>query len=101
MDKTLDYLGLAKRSGHLIGGTDAVIDAMRQGKCYLIVLALDASLNLSDKIKKKAYFYHVEVLEKYSSEVLNNKTGSKNLVYALDDAGFARAIKNEEMKEGK
>ena len=95
MDKVLNLLGLARRSGHLIIGTDRVISSMQQGKVHLILLASDASTNTIDKLIKKAYFYQIEVVTSYDASSLQQATGSKTLVYALNDAGFAKAIQKE------
>ena len=95
MDKVLNYLGLAKRSRHLIGGTDSTLKALQNNKLYLIVLANDASLGTKDKITKKAFFYKVPVLDIYDSKTISQATGIKNpVVTAIDDAGLAKAILN-------
>lgn len=92
MDKTLNYLGLARRSRHLISGTDAVVSALQSQKLYLIVLASDASNLTKDKINNKAYFYKVPVITNYTSSELSQATSLSSIVYGLDDKGFSEAI---------
>ena len=95
MDKILNYLGLARRSRHLIAGTDSTLTALQNNKLYLIVLASDASLATKDKIIKKAYFYNVPVLDIYDAQTISKATGIKNpVVSGIDDAGLAKAIKD-------
>ena len=93
MDKTLNYLGLARRSRHLIAGTDSTITALQNNKLFLIVLARDASSSTKDKVIKKAYFYNVPVLDIYDTALISQATGLKNpVVSGIDDAGLAKAI---------
>ena len=93
MDKILNYLGIARRSRHLIAGTDSVIKGLQSNKLNLIILANEASDSTKDKIIKKAYYYDVPVLEGYSIIDICNATGLKNpIVSAIDDLGLSKAI---------
>lgn len=93
MDKVLNYLGLARRSRHLIAGTDSTLTALQNNKLHLIVLASDASLSTKDKVTRKAYFYKVPVLDIYDVSTISRATGIKNpVVSGIDDAGLAKAI---------
>ena len=93
MDKRLNYLGLARRSRHLIAGTDSTIAALQNNKLHLIVLASDASLSTKDKVIKKAFFYKVPVLDIYNISSISQATGIKNpVVCGIDDLGLAKAI---------
>lgn len=93
MDKILNYLGLARRSRHLVAGTDSVIKSLQSNKLHLIILANEASDSTKDKIIKKAFHYSVPVLEGYSIIDISNATGIKNpVVLAIDDNGLSKAI---------
>lgn len=92
MDKTLNYLGIARRSSNLVCGTDTVIKTLQANKLYLIVLANDASIQTKDKIIKKAFFYKVPVFEEYDFESLLKATSLKAMVYGITDKGLAEAI---------
>lgn len=94
MDKTLNYLGLARAGSHLICGTDSVIKAMQAGKVKLIVLSSDASVQTKDKLIKKAFFYKVPILDIYDFETLQHATNVKAMVFAIDDDGLSKAILN-------
>ena len=45
MDKILLNLGLAKRAGQIVSGTDMVIEGLRNNSIYLVFLAKDTALN--------------------------------------------------------
>ena len=93
MDKRLNYLGLARRSRHLIAGTDSTISALQNNKLYLIVLASDASDGTKDKVTKKAFYYNVPILDIYNVSSISQATGIKNpVVCGIDDSGLAKAI---------
>ena len=48
MEKIFGMLGLARRAGKLIYGSDAAVNAVRSGKAKAVILAADAS----DRTKK-------------------------------------------------
>ena len=45
MSRVLGVLGLARRAGALAIGTNSVLEAVRKGKAYLVLIASDASEN--------------------------------------------------------
>ncbi len=56
----MSCLGLCKRAGKLICGTDAVCTAMReQGNVLLVLAASDISENTDKRISDKTYYYKV------------------------------------------
>jgi ribosomal protein L7Ae-like RNA K-turn-binding protein len=94
MDKILSNLGLCQRARGVISGDEMVVDAIRQGKVFLVFLANDAGLNTSKKIKDKAKFYNVEVDESYSSLELSNAIGKKNrMVLGISNKNFLNILK--------
>ena len=52
MYKILLNLGLAKRAGQIVSGTDMVIEGLRNNSIYLVFLAKDTALNTTKKITK-------------------------------------------------
>ncbi len=93
MNKILSLLGLAKRAGKVIVGTDAVISKLQENKLNLIFVAKDASLATIDKIEKKAFYYDVKIIKSFTSDELSNCIGSNNnKVLGLSDKGFADTI---------
>ena len=93
MDKILSLCGLARRARKVITGTDAVIDFMSKGKVNLIFVASDASDATKDKMDKKCFFYHVNIIDKYTSLEIDQAIGTNNSkVIGIIDKGFASEI---------
>lgn len=94
MNTDYSVLGLARRAGKLSIGHDAVIDAMRRGNAYLILLTSDAS-----------HRHEKEILETGNGEAVLHLTGDMNevgaaagkraCIYAVTDEGFAKMINNK------
>lgn len=103
MDKRLNYLGLARRAGYLVSGTDAVIASMqslKSTKAKLVLIASDASASTKEKIINKCYFYKIEYLDVFTTIELGNAVGLENpKVIAITDQGFANQIKKIDKKE--
>lgn len=96
MHKVLMLLGLAKRAGKVVVGTDAVISKLQANKLNLIFVASDASNATIDKIEKKAFYYNVTIIKSFTSEELSRCIGSNNnKVIGLYDQGFKKAMMKE------
>ncbi len=96
MDKVLNLLGIAKKAQKLILGSDSIINAFPHKKIKIIFLASDASALTKDKFDKKAYFYKVKVINKYSSIELSKALGVTQIkIVGVTDDGFASAIMKE------
>lgn len=94
MDRILSLLGLAKRAGKLVLGTDFVCERMANGEIHYIFVASDSSNNTLDKIEHKAYFYKVEINKAYTTKELNASIGEDNIkVIGIIDTGFSKKIK--------
>ena len=92
MKKILNYLGIARRAGFLISGTDAVIASLEK-KAKLVVIATDASIATKDKLSRKCYFYKVNILEQFTTEELSTAVGFNNpKVLAVTDEGIVKQI---------
>ena len=95
MNKVLSLLGLAKRAGKVIVGTDAVISKLQVDNLHLIFIAKDSSLATIDKIEKKAFYYNVRIIKSFTSDEISNAIGSNNnKVIGISDPGFAKAMIN-------
>ncbi len=102
MDKILSYLGIARRAGYLISGTDAVIASIKassnscskqEAKAKLVLIASDASTATKDKIINKCYFYQVKYLDVFTTIDLAKATGLENpKVVAITNQGIASQI---------
>ena len=60
--KFLSMLGLAKRAGAIIAGTDLVTKALPSGKIRSVIYASDASLNTKKRITDKCAYYNVKCI---------------------------------------
>ena len=56
MNKILSLLGLAKKAGKVVVGTDAVISKLQDNNLNLIFIASDASFATIDKLEKKSFY---------------------------------------------
>lgn len=94
--KVLSYLGLSKRAGKLVQGTDAVLKNLRSKQTHLMFVANDASIATIEKVTKKGMFYNIPVIKNYSTDELSRAVGEENLkVIAINDIGFTKAILKE------
>ncbi|MEX2527990.1 MAG: L7Ae/L30e/S12e/Gadd45 family ribosomal protein [Gemmatimonadota bacterium] len=50
-DRALQFLGLIRRAGKLVTGTEATRQAVRDGEAHLVVLALDAAPGQLEKVR--------------------------------------------------
>ncbi|MCQ2771165.1 MAG: ribosomal L7Ae/L30e/S12e/Gadd45 family protein [Clostridia bacterium] len=86
MDNNLKNLlfriGLARKAGKLISGTELVCDAVRDGKVKLVVIASDASANSMKRITNCVKFYEQD------SEIVDGLTTS-DLGYAIGKSPVA------------
>ena len=95
--KALSYTGFAKRSGHLVVGSELVLSEIRrsaEGKTVL--LASDASDRTKKQIRDKCTYYGVPLFEIADSDTLANAIGVKSSVAVLcvTDRSLSGAIEN-------
>lgn len=96
MDKVLNLLGIAKRAGKLVMGTDSVLSIFPSKKIKLLFIASDASDATRDKFDKKAFFYQVSVVNKYTTSELSASLGVAQIkLIGVIDQGFAEALIKE------
>ena len=60
-NRTENVLGLAKKAGAVIAGTELVIESVRKKKACHVFICSDASLGTEKKISDKAKFYQIPV----------------------------------------
>ena len=79
MSKVLSYLGLSKRAGKLVQGTDAVLKNLRSRQTHIIFVANDASIATIERVQKKGMFYNISVITNYSTTDLSQAVGENNI----------------------
>lgn len=94
MERRLSNLGLCRKAGGLVSGSDTVCEYLSSGRLYYIFLAGDASEGAKKKIRNKAEFYHVEVDESYSSAELSAAIGKTGrMVVGITNQNFLKILK--------
>lgn len=92
-DRLLSFLGLCKRAGYLISGTDTVVRTMNEGKARLVLTASDFSDNSLKSVKKAAAENKVTYRElPRTKDELSFALGKHCGVVCVTDKGFADKI---------
>lgn len=95
----LNTLGIAFRAGKVISGEEFVVDGIRSGKVKLVLLATDAGVNTTKKVKDKSSSYNVDLIHAYTSLELSTSIGKVNRkVIGVTDKKLATSIKNKNMR---
>ena len=88
-------LGLAARARKIISGEELVVREIRNGNAKLVLLASDAAVNSSKKIKDKCTYYKVEYHVFGDRYDLGHATGKEaRVAIAITDSGFAKKMSN-------
>ncbi len=91
--KLFGLVSLSRRAGKLIGGFDAVKDAVRSGKAYMVIFAEDISPKTASSMRRTAEEVEVKAfvttlkMEDYAP-IFGKDVG----VFAVIDEGFANGI---------
>ncbi|MBQ8146904.1 MAG: ribosomal L7Ae/L30e/S12e/Gadd45 family protein [Clostridia bacterium] len=93
--KFLSMLGLAKRAGALITGTDLVTKALPSGRIKLVMYAENSSQNTEKKITDKCKFYGIRCVKiAYNGEDIAHAIGklSSVCVIGVNDENFSNQL---------
>ena len=75
-DKFLSAVGLARRAGHAVFGTELVRSSAKAGKAKIIIVASDVSENTKKEITDTAAFYKTEcIISCYTMAQLSTAAG--------------------------
>lgn len=94
-DKFLSLLGMARRSGRVSLGHDAVIGSIVRNKAKLCILSEEASQRLQKEISHACTYENKNIpliITDYTLLELSSAVGSKAAVISVDDEGFAKAL---------
>lgn len=90
---TSRLLGLGRRAGSVVVGTNGVRAALRRGELRLVILAGDRSLRTNDKVGRLARAKGVTMLEGPSAATLGESIGSTPVqVVGVKDAHLAAGL---------
>ncbi len=91
--RALQLVGLARRAGRAVAGTQAVRDASRRGSLSMVILATDAADSAHQRIARVLEDPAVLVLRCGTRETLGTAVGrSGSVVVGISDPGLARRI---------
>ena len=93
--KFLSMLGLAKRAGALITGTDLVTKALPSGKICLVIYAENSSQNTEKKITDKCKFYGTQCVKaEYAAQDIAHAIGklSSTCAIGVSDENFSKEL---------
>ena len=95
MDKTLSYIGLCRKAGKLVCGTELSPEAIRAGKVKAALTASDASANTVKRIKDGCSYRSIPYVSlPFTCEQLGKATGKSGGIasVAVTDGNFAELI---------
>lgn len=100
MDKVISSLGLMKKAGKLVCGTDMVLERIRNLSAVLVLVADDASANTKKRILDKCDFYKISCEEvPYTATELGRAIGKAECACAaIVDSGFVVMYKQAKNK---
>lgn len=93
INKLLNFIGLTRKSGNIIIGSNLVETALNKNKVRVIIVTKDASENTRDKIMSLAKRKNVKVINTLYKEDLGYALGKSEIsVAGVTDARMAEVI---------
>lgn len=93
--KVFSLLGLAARGRNLVSGESQVVEAIRDGSGFMVVVAEDASANTRKLFHDKCDYYEVPVFDFGSKEELGHAIGKDyRSSIAVCEEGLANKIRD-------
>lgn len=90
----MTLLGFAKKAGKLASGEGITLENIKNKKALIVILASDASENTSKRIKDKARYRGIPVVEDLTRQELGKAIGvGDRVVVSITDKGFADSIR--------
>ena len=95
-NKIYGTMGMAKRAGRAVTGTEAVIAKIRGFEAFLVIISQDASEATKKRISDKCKSYSTDFLFYGSCDDNGKALGVSNCVaVAITDEGFAKSLKEK------
>lgn len=93
-NKIKTMLGFAKKAGKITSGEGITLENIKNGRVRLVILASDASNNTAKRIRDKASYRNIKVIECLDRYEIGNAIGiDERVVVGIIDKGFADSIK--------
>lgn len=95
-NKVLSLLSIAARGRNLVSGEYAVEGAVKAGKAFLVMIALDVSNNTKKMFTNMCDFYKVPLVSYGTKTELGHAIGKEfRASLAVTDEGLAKTIINK------
>lgn len=92
-EKVYSMIGLAQKAGKLVSGDEICEVTIKSKKCFLVIIAKDASDRTKKKYNDICQYRNIKVLEFGEKEKLGSQIGKGiRSVVALKDVNFANKI---------
>ena len=93
MDRTLSYLGFARKAGALAAGGDTCLMHIKKGTCRLLLVTCDTGPSAAEKVIRAAKNKGIPWYTYGTSETVGHATGLPGRhMYAITDPQFAGTI---------
>jgi ribosomal protein L7Ae-like RNA K-turn-binding protein len=93
MSRLLGLLGLGLRGGNLVVGVDGTREAIRSGRCHLVIVASDASPRAAEKVVRLAEARGVRMLSGPPAVEIGAQLGRPPvMVVGVREAALARGL---------
>lgn len=93
MNKLMSYIGLAKKAGKCVVGTELTRTAARCGRAKLILVASDASPNAIKRAEDLAAYYKLPLLHiPLDTQALGHAAGKPPAAMAAVEEAFVQMI---------
>ena len=90
-DRLMSLLGLIRKAGKLVIGSDAVLESVKNGKSGLVIITADASEHTKRTVKAKCD--NTPIIEiRHSQEDVFKAAGKSGKILSVEDDGFAQSI---------
>lgn len=102
-DKICGMLGLARRAGKIVIGSESVLEAIRKETTKNVYMASDVSNNTAKKIKDACVYHKANCyVLPIGAERLSDAIGKKGLTAAvsISDGNFCKAVKKAIDEDG-
>lgn len=97
LSSSLQFLGLVKKAGAIVYG-DALIEAIRTKKVYLVLLSDRASERTQKQIKDKCAFYQIRLIDNIPAEHFTDIKGKTVAAIGIDNQKMASKIVRDEKR---
>ena len=93
MDKIYGMIGLAKRAGKIVSGSNLCLDCIKKRRSFLIIISHDASDTTAKSLTDSCTYYGVRNVRFGTKGLLGKYTGGgERSVISVNDENFANVI---------